>query len=302
MTGRQSSSSSEPPAEVDRSVPVEIRSPLDGSTQRGMLRLPPFIGTEPIPLVFAPHPFAWTVAEDYAGGYEGLRAASHLGWSGAAATLGVAILQADGHHRSVANCSLGYAGVVSDVATWIEAVGRTVPIDRDRIYAGGLSMGALEAVLMLGTHPTVFAAGFALNPVFDVAAWYDDLATTSSATLRAERNDVLIAEEVGGTPLDAPNDYDRRSVFSVVDGLRRLPLSISWSDDDLVVPRQRTRHGGRLHDLIRDLDPHAPVVQQIQAPPGRPLTDEDRWAIHESADYLAATTWLLRHRRRARAR
>jgi dipeptidyl aminopeptidase/acylaminoacyl peptidase len=264
-----------------------------------MLRLPAS-PTEPLPLVFAPHPFGWSVDEDYHGGCVGLKAPAHPGWRGVASEMGVAILQPDGHHRIQERCSMGYEGVVRDVPAWLAAVEAAVPVDRHRLYACGLSMGGLESLLAAGHHPGTFAAAFVFNPVVDPAAWYEDLAGTPNAELRAEGSDRLIASEVGGVPAEAPENYARRNAFAVLDALRTVPLTIWWSHLDLVVPRQPERHGKRLYDELKRLDPTAPVSEYDHTARyelGDPPSDEQRWAIHETADYAFATRWLLLHRR-----
>jgi hypothetical protein len=121
---------------------------------------------------------------------------------------------------------------------------------------------------------------------------------TPNAELRAEGSDRLIVEEVGGLPTAEPDAYARRSAFSVLDGLRGVPTAIWWSHLDLVVPRQVERHGKRLYDELKRLDPHAPVTEYDhtarQPLPPEP-TDDQRWAIHETADYAFALRWLLLH-------
>jgi pimeloyl-ACP methyl ester carboxylesterase len=286
--------------ESDIRRPVEILSPFDGSRQLATLDLPSESPTGPIPLVFGPHAFGWSVDEDYRGGCVGLKAPAHHGWSGVPSDLGVAVLQPEGHHRIVERCSMGYEGVVRDVPAWIEAVDAVVPVDRARIYACGLSMGGLESLLMAGHHPDLFAAVFVFNPVVDPAAWHDDLARTSSSELRAERSDEAIEREVGASPADDPAAYARRDAFGVLDGLRRVPITIWWSHLDLVVPRQAERHGKRLYDEIKRLDPNAPVSEYnhtARCAVDPVPTDDQRWAIHETSDYRFAARWLLLHRR-----
>jgi hypothetical protein len=284
----------------DEHLWLEIRSRFDGTLQRGALSVPGARGPSGVPLVFAPHPFGWSVEEDFHGGCVGLKASGHRGWLGVAAEAGVAVLQPEGHHRVVDRCSMGYEGVVRDVLPWIYAVDQVMPVDRRRVYACGLSMGALEALLMAGSHPATFAAVFAFNPVVDAAAWYEDLERTGNAELRGEGSDRRIGQEVGAAPQADAAAWERRSAFSVIGGLGSVPITIWWSHLDLVVPRQAERHGKRLYDELKRLDPNAPVSEynhtgryQLSDPP----TDDERWAIHETADYAFATRWLLLHQR-----
>ncbi len=284
----------------DQSRRVEIRSPFDGTRQFATLRMPEDGPCGPLPLVIAPHPFGWSVDDDYHGGCQGLRADEHRGWLDVASDWGIAVLQPEGHHRAVAGCSMGYAGVVQDAPVWIDAVDEQAGVDRDRVYACGLSMGALEALLTVGSHPDLFAAAFAFNPVVDSRAWQEDLARTTSAELRAEGNDRLIAQEVGGLPEELPEAYAARSAFAVLDGLRSVPVTIWWSPVDVVVPRQAECHGKHLYDELKRLDPNAPVIEYDHTSrhglPAAP-TDDQRWAVHESSNYRLAADWLLLHRR-----
>jgi dipeptidyl aminopeptidase/acylaminoacyl peptidase len=290
----------------DESIGLEIRSPLDGSTQRATLRLPARAergAANALPLILAPHAFGWTVEDDYHGGCVGLKAPGHPGWLDVAADLDVAILQPEGHHRVVEWCSMGYEGVVRDIPAWVDAAERMVGVDRDRIYACGLSMGGLESLLIAGTYPDVVAAAFAFNPVVDAAAWYEDLLRTTNDELRAEGGAGTIAREVGGTPGEVPDAYAARSAFGVLDGLRHVPVAIWWSHLDLVVPRQAERHGKRLYDELKRLEPTAPVTEydhtDLHRLPASP-SDDQRWGVHETADYRFAATWLLLHRLSAR--
>ena len=279
---------------------IEMRSRYDASLQAAALRMPPGRPSQPLPLIFAPHPFGWSVDEDYHGGCSGLRAASHQGWLEVATRMQVAVLQPFGHHRRVAGCSVGYEGGVNDVPDWVSAVNEHVPIDRDRVYACGLSMGGLECLLAVGRYPGIFAAAFVFNPVVDLASWHDDLAATAVSDLANEGNDALIVEEVGALPSEDPVAYRARSASSLVASLGQVPLTIWWSRLDAVVPRQVERHGKWLYDAIKDGDPGAPVSEYEHSGRYRlddPPSADQCWAIHETADYAFATHWLLLHRR-----
>ena len=282
----------------DRTETLEIRSEFDGSTQLATLRLPASQPPGPIPLIYAPHPFGWSVDEDYLGGCQGLKASRHGGWKDVASDLGLAIVQPFGHARRVAGCSLGYEATVRDIPDLIAAVGARVVIDARRVYACGLSMGAQEALLAAGTYPARFAAAFAFNPVVDVAAWWRDLTQTTHPDLRAEHNDSLIVEEVGGTPDEVPERYRQRSPHRLLAGLSRVPLTIWWSNHDVVVPHQLEHHGKRLYDELKSMGNANPVSEyehSRMAGIGPDPSADEGWAIHETADYRFAARWLLLH-------
>lgn len=289
----------------DLSRALEIRSSFDETSQAATLRLPRRLPLQSMPLVIAPHPFGWSVAADYYGGCQGLKSTEHRGWLNVASELGIAVLQPVGHQRAVEWCSMGYEGVTRDVPAWVDAVDDAVRLDRTRIYACGLSMGGLEALLMAGHHPALFAAAFVFNPVVDPKAWLEDLAQSNNDELRSEGIDRLIVEEVGGSPDEMPGAYAMRSAFSVHEQLRKVPLAIWWSHLDLVVPRQTEYHGKRLYDELKRHDANAPVTEynhtaRYHLPPT--ATDDQRWAIHETSDYRFAASWLLLHRRWSDAR
>jgi fermentation-respiration switch protein FrsA (DUF1100 family) len=169
-------------AATDDRRPLVIRSPYDGSAQRAVLSLPGRPPRGPLPLVVAPHPFGWSVEEDYHGGCRGLKAPDHQGWRGVPSAARVAVLQPEGHHRAVAGCSLGWRAS-RDVAAWLDAVEAVIALDRDACTRAACPWAASIAALA-GGRPNVFAAAFAFNPVVDVAAWQEDLArhrTPSSA-------------------------------------------------------------------------------------------------------------------------
>lgn len=279
---------------------LEMRSPYDGSSQRAVLRLPAQPLGGPTPLVVAPHPFGWTVDEDYDGGCPGIKATRHSGWRGVATDLGVAILQPMGHHRRVPGCSLGFEAVICDIPSWLQVVDANVTIDRQRVYACGLSMGGLESLLAAAHLPDVFAAAFVFNPVVDVARWHDDLATTPIEELREEGGARRIALEVGGRPSEVPDLYRARTPMALLSNLARVPLTIWWSRVDSVVPGQATHHGKHLFDALKATDPAAPVSEYDHTSRygyGDAPTLLEGWAIHESSDYRLAARWLLAHRR-----
>jgi pimeloyl-ACP methyl ester carboxylesterase len=274
----------------DVSRPLEILSVLDGTRQHAVLRTPATTSRSALPLVLAPHPFGWSIDEDYNGGCADMKT-PHRGWLGIASEFEVAVVQPAGHHRMVEGCSMGYEGVVSDVHSWIDAVESVSRVDRRRIYACGLSMGGLESLLVAGGHPGLFAATFVFNPIVDPASWYED-------QLASESVDQRLIDEIGGTPSDVPAAYARRSAFSVLPGLRSLPMMIWWSSLDGIVPRQIERHGKRLYDELKRLDVATPASEyEHSSHLGRSetLTTDERSAIHETSDYEFATRWLMLH-------
>jgi len=243
------------------------------------------------------------VDEDYSGGCHDLKAHRHAGWQGVPTNLEVAVLQPHGHHRAIAGCSLGYEGVVRDIPTWLDSADSCVSIDRERVYACGLSMGGLESLLAVGHYPDVFAAAFVFNPVVDVARWHEDLASGRLAALGSDGGAIAIVDEVGGLPSEVPERYRERTPTHLLSGLAEVPLTIWWSRADSVVPRQTEYHGKHLYDALKHRHPNAPVSEYDHTARygygDRPSVLEG-WAIHETSEYEFAMRWLLLHRLRSR--
>jgi pimeloyl-ACP methyl ester carboxylesterase len=289
---------------VDRSrhVTITFRSPYDGTPQQADVHAPEEEPRTPIPLVLAPHPIGWTAAQDYFGGIEGLKRGVHPGWKGLAHRHGVLIAQPHGHGRMDPLASCAFEGQIDDMAFLIDALpAYGFPVDRHRVYACGLSMGGLETVVLLGRYPDRITAGFAFNPVVDLAAWHEELSTSPVADIRAYRTWERIAREVGGDPDEIPDAYHLRSGFAYLEALTRTPLMLYWTRFDPVVPRQETHHALRLYREIKSRSATSPVAEYEHTLSHGSLPAEDDWEagwrLHEYADYDLALCWLLRHRK-----
>ena len=277
---------------------LEVVSPHDGSARRAYLRLPVQPSAAPLPLVLAPHPFGWRAEEDYAGGMPGLKRGMHRGWHGIANRYGVAVLQPMGHARELENVSLGYAGQIIDFQVLIEAAAVHFSVDRQRIYAVGLSMGGQEALLLAARYPTI-AAVFTFNPIVDLAAWHDDLLVSALPAIKEYRTAENIRLEVGGSPTEVPDAYLERSPSSAPGALVGTPVAMWWSAWDSVVTGGVQRQAFRLYQRVKSLDATAPITEyEHTLIHGKrpPLTLDEGWAVHEYADYELALSWCLQHR------
>lgn len=292
--------------EDDRShhATIIFRSPYDETEQRADVHAPRMQSMEPVPLVLAPHPIGWTAAQDYFGGIEGLKRGAHPGWRTLADRHGVVIAQPHGHGRIDPLASCAFAGQITDMAFLIDELPRQgFAVDPRRVYVSGLSMGGLEAVVLLGRYPDRLAGGFVFNAVLDLATWYDDLRRSPIGDIQAYRTWERIAAEVGGTPEEIPDAYDARSAFAVTEALTRTPLMLYWTQYDSVVPRQATHHSLHLYRTIKSLAFASPVAEYEHTLSHGVVPDpedwEAGWRLHEYADYDLALTWLLRHQKRS---
>lgn len=281
---------------------VTFASPADGQPQQVHVYSPAAMGSEPLPLVIAPHPVTWTSDQDYQGGLEGLKRGHHCGWYGLADAYRVIVAMPHGHHRRVDLCSLGSPEQIEDMAHLLAVLEEQgYPVERHRIYACGLSMGGQEALILAGRYPDVLAAVVAFNPIVDLAAWQEDMAVIQVPEIQEHGIARLIAEEVGGLPRDMPADYAERSVTTYVGGLTRMPTLMFWSEKDLIVPRQTTHHAHRLYEMVKAQSPTSPIAEYNHTLiHGLAAFDETtRWQLHEWCDYELALRWLMLHRRPA---
>lgn len=286
---------------MDCSRIIEFVSPHDSTPQRATVHAPAAHGGEALPLVLAPHPITWTAAEDYHGGIGGLKRGVHAGWRGLAERYRVLVVQPHGHGRAEPLASCAFEGQIADMAFLMDELPRQgLSVQPERVYACGLSMGAQEVIVALGRHPDRFAAGFAFNPIVDLAAWHDDLRDSPLAAIAAYRTWERIAREVGGDPSMVPAAYAVRSGHSYAETLVRTPLMLYWSTFDQVVPRQISHHALRLYRQVKALSSTSPIAEyeHTLSHGSLPLASdwEAGWKLHEYCDYELALVWLLRHR------
>ena len=287
----------EPLIDPSRRETIELQSRADGCPVIVDV-YGPRERTGHLPLVVGPHAITWSATEEYHGGLKGLMRKHHPGYFGLAEKHRVIIALPHGHHHVEPQCSLAGPAQIVDLAGMRDTLAeRGYAVDHRRVYACGLSMGAQEALVLAGRHPDRIAAVVAFNPIIDLAAWYEDLATSDVPEIREYDTAKRIASEIGGRPQEVPDAYAARSPASYADGLTRVPSLIFWSDQDLVVPRQSTHHVGPLTRRISELDANSPFAAYNHTRIHGPLTYDKltRWQLHEWCDYDLAISWMLRH-------
>ena len=100
------------------------------------------------------------------------------------------------------------------------------PIDADRIYVGGFSMGGMMAATLAAKYPDLFAAAVSHEAIGDLSDWYWE---------QPQRQSRIITE-TGGPPNSKPFEYQRRSPAELATNLKNLPIAIIHGDGDTVVP------------------------------------------------------------------
>jgi pimeloyl-ACP methyl ester carboxylesterase len=288
------------PPDPSRKQTIELKSPSDGCLVKVDVYSPSAAGGQPLPLLLAPHAITWTAAEDYHGGLQGLMRKYHPGYYGLPERHGVLIAMPHGHHHREDLCSLAGPEQIADMECLIDALGDySYSVDPHRVYACGLSMGAQEALVLAGKFPNRLGAVVAFNPIVDLAAWHEELATSEVPEIREYNTAQRIANEVGGLPSEVPEAYAVRSASHYVGGLSQVPTLILWSEQDLVVPRQITHHSIPLYRRVKAMSVNSPMAEYNHTSIHGPLVFDQltRWQLHEWCDYDLALRWLLVHRK-----
>lgn len=288
------------PPDPSRMEFIELTSPVDGCRVKIDIYSPSSDIDGPLPLLLGPHPITWTAAEDYHGGLQGLMRKYHRGYYGLAEKYKVIIAMPHGHHHKEDLCSLAGPEQIEDMNHLIDGLGDYgYMVDQRRVYACGLSMGGQEALVVAGKHPDRITAIFAFNPIVNLAAWYEELATSNIPEIREYDTATRIANEVGGSPSEAPEAYDQRSATFCIEGLSKVPTMIFWSDQDLIVPRQVTHHTYPLYQRVKEIDLNSPFAEYNHTNIHGSLEFDQLtcWQLHEWCDYDLAIRWLLCHQK-----
>lgn len=288
------------PPDSSRLRTIEWTSPADGCPVKVDVYSPSTESDEPRPLLLAPHAITWTAAEDYHGGLQGLMRKYHPGYYGLPEKHAVIIAMPHGHHHREALCSLAGPEQITDMAHLAVALeDHGYAVDPRRVYTCGLSMGGQEALVLAGKHPDDIAGVVAFNPIVDLAAWHEELATSAVPEIREYDTARRIANEVGGLPSQVPEAYTERGALRHAEGLSRVPTLVLWTEQDLIVPRQVTHHALALYRRVKDLNVNSPMAEYNHTTIHGPLTFDQttRWQLHEWCDYDLALHWLLRHRK-----
>jgi pimeloyl-ACP methyl ester carboxylesterase len=262
------------------------REGADGRTREYQITVP----ESPRAVVLAFHPYGFDPEAVLDGEQPGLRLERPFpGLAAPAARLGFAVVapRGLGKVQPLAG-TLGYPEHIDAAVAAASAVASEhggLPI-----VTLGVSLGGQETLLAAGRHPDVIAAVCAVNPIGDLGAWYDDMVNLPISILADIGVPGQVAEEVGGTPAEVPELYLERSAFGYLDALSTVPVQVVWSPVDNLIPNGKTKHAGRLADLLRGRG--APVSERILTNHPTEGQEPGRYA-HESFDAWAALGFLL---------
>jgi len=284
---------------IDNLRTTTFASPYDGSERELLVSLPvTFKGSRSYPLVVSPHPFGWSHFENYAKGAADLLEAFR-GWARISERYQVLIALPLGHGRVFERVSLGWEAQIEDLAAMpriLEEAG--MRIRSDKVYIAGLSMGGMETLTAMGKHPDTFRAGASFNGISDLAKFYDDVvAGVTDKKLRDMGVEKVVAEEVGGTPQEKPEEYRKRSAVNYIDALARTNLMIWWSSRESCVSNQESKQTRFLYQQIKAKNPGAEVHEHDHSfEHGFTRFDtQERIRCHEFCDFERAVQWLLNY-------
>jgi dipeptidyl aminopeptidase/acylaminoacyl peptidase len=251
-----------PPSASTRLVTLKYTNSFDGGAGEALVELPPEMKAK-VPLIVTSHGANWT------------QEMNRSVWTGVADQFGVIVLYP--RHQGALNprVSMGSAKQMANLESAVTAAVREYPVDEKRIYAGGISQGGLETLLLLGHNPSRYAGGLAINPLVDFFAFHDQLkafldthpepATDPLDKLRQGQWAALLKLtefETGGTPDTSRAEYYLRSPAFYAREIARVPLILYWAEDDELIPNGATHQGGMLAGMLRKLG--APSVHEVK--------------------------------------
>jgi pimeloyl-ACP methyl ester carboxylesterase len=243
------------PSPGTRLVTIEYTNPFDQSRSEALVELPKNL-SGPAPLIVSPHAGNWT------------QEANRCLWTGVADRFGVIVLYPRHQGKLNPRVSLGSPKQLANLEAAIAEVERRYPVDKSRVYAAGLSQGAVETLLLTGRYPNQFAGALVINPIVDMIAFYEDLGPqalekTADQPLRKLRAAQwpalrkLCEAEFGGPPDAARAEYYLRSAVIFARELASVPMILYWAEDDELIPNGATHQGGMLARVMRDFHPRS---------------------------------------------
>ena len=239
-----------PPSQSVDLATIAYTNPFDQSRGEALVEVPKNLRGA-APLIVTPHAANWT------------QEMNRSLWSGVAEQFGAIILYPRHQGKLNPRVSFGSPRQLANLTAAIDETMRRFHVDKARIYAGGISQGAIETLLLMGHDPKRFAGGIAINPIADMLAFYQDVGPGGEPQsgvaeplqkLRAQQWPALhklVESDFGGTPDTARPEYYLRSPAFYARDLATRPLILYWADDDELIPNGAAHQGGMLAQLIR---------------------------------------------------
>ncbi|HEY54102.1 MAG TPA: alpha/beta fold hydrolase [Caldilineae bacterium] len=161
-----------------------------------------------------------------------------------------------------------------DAIKFIEYMQAHYPIDPDRIYVGGFSMGGMTAGVVAEKHPDIFAAVVTHKAIGNLTDWFNE---------QGEYRQTQIISETGGAPWEVPFEYKRRSPVEMASNVKNLPIAVVHGISDTVVHPQQAQD---FYDAIVAADPrHAELQWYAGDHPDATLPYGGEWAAQFMEGY-----------------
>ena len=233
----------------------------DGSTQQGFAFAPDGTTAEsaPMPLLVVAH---FMGGDRYTGKNSGYhKEAAERGWL-------VVTPELHGKNTPGGKTSFAAREAQSDVLDSIAYMQENFPVDKNRIYIVGRSMGGMMTQLMMAKHPDIFAAGVAGQGCGNITR-LDQLAKVVADSAKKECG-------------DDPFEYERRSSHSYAPNFAYAPLIMWHGTNDAFVHCDQTR------ELERAIKEHQTDAVPVFYLPGNSHLDRNvsaKWVCDQLEPY-----------------
>ncbi|MGQ0603208.1 MAG: alpha/beta hydrolase family protein [Anaerolineales bacterium] len=237
---------------------INFINPYDSTSQQAVIQIPDgYNGGNATPLVIFAHGRYGTMLDGYS---EFGAAANAQQWLLASPEMHG---RWQGSPQPPSPGAFAYASLESqyDIIGALAYMTVNYNVDRSHVYLVGYSMGGQIAVVTAAKSPHIFAAVFDNKGPTDFTTWYgEQVANPNYGTF----HDAVIGMRqechlsgVPQPPAGNPFCYQRRSGLNFASNLIHVPISITHSIGDTLVP---ITHSRRLRDAVNALGPDQPVV------------------------------------------
>lgn len=247
-------------------IDIKFINGYDRTTQEAMGFVPDDVKTktEPRPLLVVAH---------FMGG--GKATAKKLGYYEEAAKRGWMVVCPQLHGKNTSGeTSCAAIEAQHDVIGAIDYMKKNYPVDPQRIYIAGRSMGGMLTQLMIAKYPDIFAAGVA-------GQGCADLSDLNEYTDKVVEN---IRKECGNDPFE----YLRRSPVQYAPNFAYCPIILWHGSGDGIVSAKQTQ------ELYNAIKPYQPFIRPVDYLANMPHMDMGRnpaWICEQLAPYKMNSDW-----------
>ncbi|MDH7473673.1 MAG: prolyl oligopeptidase family serine peptidase [Anaerolineae bacterium] len=233
---------------------ITFTNPYDGTDQQARIVLPDDYSGDPVPLVIYVHGRS---SDMYEGENTIGEATRNKGW-----LLATPQLHGSWPYPPDPPGKYAYASLESqyDIIGAMNYMLDHYNVITDRIYLVGYSMGGQIATVTAGKFPHVFAAVFDNKGPTNMAEWYYEQAeyyeSFNHPHVQAMRQECHV-NELERDPTENPFCYQRRSGVNFASNYIHMPISITHSVSDTLVP---IHHSRDFRDAVNSYSPDRPVT------------------------------------------